>query len=466
MKIHANDHANDPHVADPLTIDMPTPESAVAIEKPSAAWLEKASFIGLIATLMWAPLAFGTTEPWSQFLLRTCALVLFGFWVVRQQFQDTVEIFPAPISWPILVFGALILLQLISGATAYRYATLMESLHLMVYGIFVLVAGDLFGRRRKLRAFVVAMAIYGFALALFSLVQGFSGTDHIYWLRSVEVVSAAIYGPYVNHNHYAGLMEMLIPLAAGAALLERGSKQFLMLFATAVMSLSVALSRSRGGMIALAAELVFVCFVLFRTQRNRRGLLSFLGVAAVIAAFILVLGSDRVLERLAETQDAYRLKIYRDSLLMSTHKPILGYGLGTFSDVYPAYRSFYSNLFVNHAHNDYIETLVDTGVVGLGLFLWLLVGVFRSGFGKIMDRDDQEGSLLTLAALTGITGIAVHSCLDFNLHIPANAALFFVLCAIVATPFKHRVKPAVFQAWPDTGDEEGFEAGSDVEESL
>jgi hypothetical protein len=251
---------NDLHDDRPLTIDMLMPESvsAAAIDKPTQAWLEKVSFSGLIATLMWAPLAFGTTEPWSQFILRTCGLVLFGFWAARQHFQDTVEIFPSSISWPLLIFLTLVLVQLISGATAYRYATLTESLHLMVYGIFVLVAGDLFGRRRKLRTFVVAMTVYGFALALFSLVQGLSGTDHIYWLRSVDAVSAAIYGPYVNHNHYAGLMEMLIPLAAGGAFLERGSKQFLMLFATAVMALSVTLSRSRGGMIALAAELVFV----------------------------------------------------------------------------------------------------------------------------------------------------------------------------------------------------------------
>ena len=93
---------------------------------------------------------------------------------------------------------------------------------------------------------------------------------------------------------------------------------------------------------------------------------------------------------------------------------------------------------MNHAHNDYLEMLADTGVVGLALFVWMLVGVFRSGFSKVMDRDDEEGRLLTLAALTGIVGILIHSFIDFNLHIPANAALFFVLCAAVAAPFKHK----------------------------
>jgi O-antigen ligase len=442
------------HSDEPLTIDMPPPALATS-DKPGCEWIEKTGLIGLIAILMWAPLAFGTTEPWSQFILRTGALALFGLWVAQQYFQDAVQVFPSAIGWPILAFIALLLFQLLSGTTAYRYATLTEALHLMVYGILIVVAGDLFSRRRKLRVLVFAMGIYGSALALFSLIQGFSGTDRIYWLRSVDVLSAAIYGPYVNHNHYAGLMEMLIPLAAGAAFLERGSKQFLLLFATAVMALSVAFSRSRGGMVALAAEMLFVCVVLFRSQRSRRGWLTFLGVSAVMVGFVFVLGSDRILDRFSETQDAYRLKIYRDSIAMAVHKPILGYGLGTFSDVYPAYRSFYTNLFVNHAHNDYLEMLVDTGLVGLGLFVWFLVGVFRSGWAKIMERDDPEGRLLTIAALTGVVGIVAHSFLDFNLHIPANAALFFVLCAAIATPFKHRIKPAEFQPW--SGTDEGLE---------
>ena len=70
-----------------------------------------------------------------------------------------------------------------------------------------------------------------------------------------------------------------------------------------------------------------------------------------------------------------------------------------------------------------------------------------AGLAKATDPGDHEGRLLTLAALTGVAGIVVHSLLDFNLHIPANAALFFVLCAAVATPFKHRIKPVQFESW-------------------
>ena len=209
-------------------------------------------------------------------------------------------------------------------------------------------------------------------------------------------------------------------------------------------------------MIALLAELVFACIIIFRAQRGRRKMT--LVVATIMAALVIWLGSDKMLERFSEPHDQYRLQIYGDSLRMAMHKPITGYGLGTFSTVYPAHRSFYTNLFVNHAHNDYLEMLVDTGIVGLGLFVWFLVAVFRSGWKKIFDVNDTEGRALTLAALAGVSGIAVHGMLDFNLHIPANAALFFVLCAAIATPFKHTIKPAPLQVWSVEDDWEDEQA--------
>lgn len=445
------------NASDPLVIEM-TPSFAPASSASNAEWAERASSLVLLAILIFAPLAFGTTEAWSQFIQRTVAVVLFGLWVIQQYRRDQISIFPSAISWPLLAFAALVLLQLVAGFTAYAYDSLSESLNLAVYAVFMLVAGELFTRRRKLHAFALAMGWFGALLAVLSIIQDLSGTSKILGLRSTNVISAAIYGPYVNHNHYAGLMEMLIPFTAAIAVMERGSKRALLFFATVIMVASVVFSRSRGGVLALAAELVLVCVVLFRMQRSRRGVLTVLGLSAAIAVFALLLGSDKVLDRLSETQDAYRFKIYRDCLIAATHKPVLGYGLGTFAEVYPPFRSFYGNTIVNHAHNDYLELLVETGIVGLGLFLWMLVSVFRHGFAKATHPDDAEGRLLTLAALAGVTGIAVHSLLDFNLHIPANAALFFVLCAAIATPFKHRIKPARFYVTPAGEEERGGEA--------
>ena len=314
-----------------MVIDMSTPVTSVTADaRPETDGLETALFIGMMSLLIWAPLAFGTTEPWSQFVQRTCALILFGLWVARQVIQREIELSPNPTYLPSVLFGGFALLQFVTGITTYRYATLSESLNLLTYGILILIAGECFTRRRRLITFVYTMSIYAFLMALFALLQGLSGTDKIYGLREIHVVSAAIYGPYVNHNHYAGLMEMLFPLSAAAAVFEYGPKRVLMVFITVIVALSIVFSRSRGGMIALAVSFVFVCSILYRYLRNRRVMIGMLAGIAVVAGLTLLLGTEKILDRLVETQDGYRLAIYGDSLRMALHRPLVGFGLGTF----------------------------------------------------------------------------------------------------------------------------------------
>jgi putative inorganic carbon (hco3(-)) transporter len=113
---------------------------------------------------------------------------------------------------------------------------------------------------------------------------------------------------------------------------------------------------------------------------------------------------------------------------------MLGWGLGTFPTVYPSYRSFYTNLFVNEAHNDYAQLLVETGLVGFGLMLWFLVRLYRSVSPTSRRWEFKWDGAVSLAALLGCTGLLLHSLVDFNLQIPANAALFYVLCGLAASP--------------------------------
>jgi O-antigen ligase len=115
---------------------------------------------------------------------------------------------------------------------------------------------------------------------------------------------------------------------------------------------------------------------------------------------------------------------------MFWHKPILGWGLGTFTIVYPQFRSFYTNLFVNAAHNDYLQALVETGILGFAAVLWFVIVIYRGSLRNLASWSHSWSRTLGLASLIGCTGILVHSALDFNLQIPANASVFYFLAAI------------------------------------
>ena len=119
---------------------------------------------------------------------------------------------------------------------------------------------------------------------------------------------------------------------------------------------------------------------------------------------------------------------------------MLGYGSGTFDLVYPTFQSFVVDSVINHAHNDYLELLSETGLIGAGLIAWFLVLVYRKASKQLRPGAKTSDSVL-IAVLAGITGLLVHSLVDFNFHIPANAALFLVMAAIAVTASAAKVAP-------------------------
>jgi O-antigen ligase len=170
------------------------------------------------------------------------------------------------------------------------------------------------------------------------------------------------------------------------------------------------------------------------------------GFLLVALASIVWIGGSEVSSRLSTLADYkrpdlntdIRMKIDRDAVRMFSARPVLGWGLGTFADVYPQFRSFYTNSLVNEAHNDYLQTLVETGILGFGVAMWLVVTAVRRAWQKTSNWPSDVNGILALAALLGISGILVHSLVDFNLEVPANAMLFSVLCTAAAMDARFR----------------------------
>jgi len=108
------------------------------------------------------------------------------------------------------------------------------------------------------------------------------------------------------------------------------------------------------------------------------------------------------------------------------------------------FRTFYTDLFVTDAHNDYLQHLAETGLLGFAVILWFLVTLYRNAWRKLKDWPNDITGAVAFACLLGCTGILVHSFVDFNLQIPANAAWFYVLCFLAASPhaieYHHRMR--------------------------
>ncbi len=394
--------------------------------------LHRLLLAGLCSLLIAGPLAFGAVEGWSIFLLQTLAAALFLGWIAEQAAAGRIELTGTWLYLPMAIYAALLAVQLALGTSPYHYAGVQDLMRDLLYALVFFLVLQSCKSREDLMKLVLALVLFGFALAVFAMLQELTSNGKIYWIRQPRF-GGWFFGPYANRNHYAGLMEMLAPLPLVLTMSRHFSsaQKTLLGFAAVVMGASIFLSASRGGIVAFLLQLTFLGICMY-SSRSKKQLVAGVGLVLVLMlGFMFWVGGGRVLKRFEKINDATRVSIAKDTLHMIAAKPLLGWGAGNYQYIYPQYRSFYSDKFVDHAHNDYLELAAETGLAGLGLALVFLFLLYRHGLAGIANWQVSLTAGVRLAALVACTGILVHSFLDFNLHIPANAAMFFAMAALV-----------------------------------
>jgi O-antigen ligase len=311
----------------------------------------------------------------------------------------------------------------------------------VAYGVICFLISQTLFRTTHVKRLTAILGVYGTCLALFAVVQSLASNGSIYWLRTPRF-GGWFYGPYVNHNHYAGLMEMLVPIPLVFAFTRyaHGRMRWAAAAAAAFMAATIFLSGSRGGMTAFAAQIGIFIWLLFRERTRNRVALLMGGFLLIVLLSIAWIGGDEVSSRIATVTGHHRSqlttdirsKIYADSVRMFAKRPILGWGLSTFEYAYPQFRSFYVNSSVNAAHNDYLQALVETGALGFTFMFWFVIAAVRAAVRKLRNWPSDVNGAVAVAALLGISGILVHSLVDFNMQVPANAIFFYVLCTLAA----------------------------------
>lgn len=397
--------------------------------------------IGLCLLLAFSVLAFGAVEVWSESVLEIGAALLFLGWAFLAYRSSDAKIRWSPLNWPFLGFIGIGLLQLLFRWTPYAFLTRTELLKWSAYFLIFFLAAQAFRTRAELSQlawFVVALC---FAVSLLGIIQYFTSENELYWIHELKIQGEP-FGPFVNRNHFAGFLELTLPVGL-ALMVFHSVRRDLFLFTTLLTIVPVSaiiLSGSRGGIVSFAFE-VGVLALLARSRRSPVGKSS-RGIAIgvlVLAALALVawVGAERAIERFSkvnshEVSSDRRVSMFRGATRIFFDHPLKGCGLGALIDVYPRYETVYDGKVVDHVHNDYIEALAETGILGgfCGLaFLWLL---YREGRKNFMAEQGHFSRALHAGAITAVSGLLVHSLVDFNLHIPSNA-LFFLLQAYLAT---------------------------------
>jgi O-antigen ligase len=414
--------------------------------------LDRSIFIGLIVALAFAVLAHGAVEAWSVAIFELIITVLVALWAVKMALERRFHMVIPPAAIPLVLLITLGLLEIALDLSMDVEATRGAVVVLLFLLVSFIIGANFLARRERLRAFANFLIIFGFLVAVFALIQDFTWDGRFYWLRPSRYKG---FGPYVNRNHFAGLMEMIIPLPV--ALLVTGNvkpgKRMLYGFAAAVMGVAVVVSLSRGGSVGLVVAMMFIAFVSNHLLQKRKQVarhrrwLSEAGAVMVIAIAILVgifwIGAEPVINRAADTieeisgrelaADPYsRHGLWRDTWAIFRANPILGAGLGAYKTVYPIYASSNGAYVVDYAHNDYLQVLADGGAIGGVLALCFILIVFRT-FALALRSHDRLLVGLAIGSGASCFALFVHSLFDFNLQLPSNALLFLLHAAVLSS---------------------------------
>jgi O-antigen ligase len=267
----------------------------------------------------------------------------------------------------------------------------------------------------------------------------------LYWFREMRY-GGIPFGPYVNRNHFAGFAELVLPMALVPFLLGRVRRERLFIVGLLVIIplSALMLSASRGGIISMGAELAFLVLVILLKRTAGRHL--FAGVVVLFLAFLTVswLGVSQILSRFSsfqtlEVTQSKRASMRHGAWRIFVDHPVLGTGLGTLQQVYPPYETLYDGKIVNHAHNDYLEVLAETGALGGLGCVWFVGTLFIGALRFLQSGDDSFANTLRLCGWTACSGMLVHSLVDFNLHIPANLLLFLMMSLLATAEIQHPV---------------------------
>ena len=437
-------------------------------------------FVFYLALLPWAPIPLGSNRPWAWALLAFWVLALALWWLAG--FIRDKHAYPAVLreAWPMLLCGLLWLgyvwLQLVplpveilkilspqaarwhiaaaapatlgtAPLTLDPYATLEAACKSTAYVAFFALSLILLRDRDRIRFAAYALIASGVLQALYGA------------LNSLQSLGEVASGTFVNRNHYAAYLTMCLSVGVGVLIASLSGAQnqswgrffrklmqwvitpkMALRLGLVIMVVALVLTRSRMGNSSFFISLL-VTGVIGLLLAKRATMIILLVSLIAVDVFIVgtYFGTQRVVERIvqttAETEDRDEVAAY--ALSMWKDYPVFGSGLGSFPVVFPRYSADGTPVSYTHAHNDYLEFGAEAGAVGLSLLGLMVLMSFAVALRAQYLRRDPLMRGLSFAAMMGILALMIHSSVDFNLQIPANALTFMLLLAFAWISLYH-----------------------------
>jgi len=407
-------------------------------------WSERGILCLVLAALIYAPLMTGAVLAGDFLVVQGLTIGAMLLWGVRLWIHGRVKLLWPPVCWAVLAFVIYAVGRYL--AADIEYAARQEMIRVLVYAaVFFLTVNNLHGKD-KVQTIVFVLIFFGMLVAGYAVVQFVTNSNRVLWTTTPYTHRGT--GTFISPNNLAGFLELLIPLGLAYTLTSRSKllTKILLGYASLVMLAGLVVTVSRGGWAACGVSLLVFFFVLALRRSYRLPALFFL--LLIIGAGIYFIPHNYVfVSRLQETskdapQENYsRFDIWRAAVEMWQENKVWGVGPAHFDYRFRQFRPQTLQARPHWTHNDYLNALADWGIVGAGIIACALVllagGIVKTWREAIRSEGDLGGRpsnkfALLLGAMVALIAIAVHSLVDFNMHIPANALVVVTLMALLS----------------------------------
>lgn len=463
---------------------------ATTHSQPSSATtvLGRSIFVALLCLIPIFAAPYGATPPLWTGLLQILIFLLGVAWAI-DGFQSSGWFVPEhKLLLPLVALLLYAVLQIIPlGATqaagvesyaryisAMPYQTKWFAWQLLALSVFAAILMRYVETELRLQTLTYVVIGTGIASGLFGLLR--QTTDAPTFLFDNPELARGTFAQFVNRNHFAYLAEMVFAVCLGLLVGDRRKERSLVYLSLLLPCwLSLVSSRSRGGLLGMFAAVIIVLLVILivppktienhhRRRRHRSssepsGLINRLtaiklpamtkkilgasGIAILLGAILIGvvwIGGDPLATRVERTRDEFgvtennsavtggasRAEIWQATRKLIAAHPITGSGFGAFDVALTRHHVGSGMMYVQQAHNDYLELLAGGGIIAALLVVWFVVWTLRAAVRKLKTAVGFDYGA-TVGALGGIAAIAAHSLVEFGLHTPINALVFMSL---------------------------------------
>lgn len=394
----------------------------------------------------------------------TAVLILLAcmFWILKMIDWSEIKFASTPLNFPILSFIILCLLSLI---WSNNFFVSFKELPLFLAGplLYVIVINNINNQRQINRILTITLTVAGL-FGIYGILQ-YNGIDFPFWIRNVG--RQQVFGLFGNVNFFAEYLIIPLPIAISLFFTSRNKLiKVLLLISILTMGTSLILTFTRGSYLGLGISLIFMAF-LFLTYRgkniikeNKKYFLIVLLIIIIVASLFFIPNSFnkpetavyKIKSRLSISSltESYtirsRITNWKYTILMIKDHFFLGSGIGTYkynSLKYQAEffdqgdnRSLYPYVFTTKTHNEYLQLWAELGIVGLGIFLWLLVTYFIYGFKFLKRINNNYNQGLVIGLMGAVVAVLVDGIFGFPFHLPATIVLFWLSLALTVSIIK------------------------------